>query len=564
MANGLFGGGTGILGDPYLIEDAADLDAVRNNLSAHYLQVADIDCSSWGDFTTLYGIQGIFEEDAFGGSYNGQQYRVSNINIVPLLGDTWTVALFGATRDGCLIKNVTLENVNINIESTQYGGLWGLLVGRSWNESQDLLIENCHVDGNISCEDQTSIVSLFGGLMGSCGIDGPFTTTIRGCTSKVYIDIRTDDSRRLGGLIGDIGGGYAGGKVIIEDCYAELEIAEYEWPTYSEWSSGPRSIGGLVGMAMGGFHIRRCKANAKIFGGGSMGLLVGLIYSLDFDDKDIGTTAQFIEKCHAFGTINGYPHINTFQTLPHYYFSRWAGGLVGSIWAYRNEEPLELRESIRITDCYARGSIYLHNLEVWDDPFGSAWPPETGTFVGYYDSWYNYLTVTNCYSDVSITIDELHTSRDATSSFVAVEEYIYFNEYPEYIDKVKFEINNCYYNSELIQYPVLIDTGTPLTTAQMKYKFSYNNWDFQTIWGIKLINDGYPYFQWQILNTHNDGYPYLLWELGEAPPPLPDGWSLPNQIPQITTPTGTKQTSAILAKVDGVWELITKVYNNIS
>ena len=46
-ANGTFGGGTGISGDPYKIEDAADLDAVRNNLSAYYELANDIDLTAY-------------------------------------------------------------------------------------------------------------------------------------------------------------------------------------------------------------------------------------------------------------------------------------------------------------------------------------------------------------------------------------------------------------------------------------------------------------------------------------------------------------------------------------
>lgn len=43
MANGNFAGGDGTPENPYLIEDAFDLDAVRNNLRAHYQLINDID-----------------------------------------------------------------------------------------------------------------------------------------------------------------------------------------------------------------------------------------------------------------------------------------------------------------------------------------------------------------------------------------------------------------------------------------------------------------------------------------------------------------------------------------
>ena len=37
MANGNFAGGKGTKSNPYLIEDADDLNAIRNNLVAHYM-----------------------------------------------------------------------------------------------------------------------------------------------------------------------------------------------------------------------------------------------------------------------------------------------------------------------------------------------------------------------------------------------------------------------------------------------------------------------------------------------------------------------------------------------
>ena len=42
------------------------------------------------------------------------------------------------------------------------------------------------------------------------------------------------------------------------------------------------------------------------------------------------------------------------------------------------------------------------------------------------------------------------------------------------------------------------------TTAQMKTQSTYSGWDFSTIWAIdgsSVINDGYPYLQWQVTDT---------------------------------------------------------------
>ena len=58
-ANGFFGGGDGFsAGTPFLIEDAADLNAVHNNLSAYYRLANDIDLTDYlatGDGFTAWG-----------------------------------------------------------------------------------------------------------------------------------------------------------------------------------------------------------------------------------------------------------------------------------------------------------------------------------------------------------------------------------------------------------------------------------------------------------------------------------------------------------------------------
>lgn len=58
-------------------------------------------------------------------------------------------------------------------------------------------------------------------------------------------------------------------------------------------------------------------------------------------------------------------------------------------------------------------------------------------------------------------------------------------------------IINSYYKSES---PFSDDAthGTPLTATMLKLNNTFNDWDFDTVWGIDSeINDGYPYLQWQ-------------------------------------------------------------------
>ena len=76
--NGAFGGGNGTsTATPYIIQDAADLNAVRNNQSAHYKLDRDIDLTAYlatGAGFSAWGDEGwlpIGTNNAFNGSFNG-------------------------------------------------------------------------------------------------------------------------------------------------------------------------------------------------------------------------------------------------------------------------------------------------------------------------------------------------------------------------------------------------------------------------------------------------------------------------------------------------------------
>jgi len=76
-----FAGGTGDPGDPYQVAMAEHLNNVRNYLSSHFIQTADIDLdvspynegNGWEPIGT--------SANQFSGSYNGQQYKISNLFI---------------------------------------------------------------------------------------------------------------------------------------------------------------------------------------------------------------------------------------------------------------------------------------------------------------------------------------------------------------------------------------------------------------------------------------------------------------------------------------------------
>ena len=88
----VFAGGTGTFEDPYLIQTADQLNAVRKGLNNHYKLIADIDLSDWGNWIPIgsdasYGClrNGWNKEKGTGqfmGTFDGNGHIVSGMQIV--------------------------------------------------------------------------------------------------------------------------------------------------------------------------------------------------------------------------------------------------------------------------------------------------------------------------------------------------------------------------------------------------------------------------------------------------------------------------------------------------
>ena len=93
--------GSGTEADPYLVETAADLNGVRDYLSAHFKQMADIDLSGYENWEPI-GI----DDTPFGGIYDGNSKKVSNLVITQVTPHAPT-GLFGYTSNA-VISNLTV------------------------------------------------------------------------------------------------------------------------------------------------------------------------------------------------------------------------------------------------------------------------------------------------------------------------------------------------------------------------------------------------------------------------------------------------------------------------
>jgi len=265
-----FAGGTGTELDPYLVSTPAQLNAVRNDLAAHYEQISDIDMlyiTNWipiGEYNFFPGLIN-FGLPPFTGSYNGNGYKISNLKST-VQGDKYTYAgLFGYTM-GCTITNVRLINANINASSfvsdarLYTGGIIGFAlnstismccftgniqtssymgsIGGIAGQSESSILNTCFNSGEIT---SNATILEVGGILGYTSTTYTSTATnIINCYNNGSIGGISDFSLNVGGIIGNTKGS-------ITNCYniGVIAATDCNYFNYGE-IAGSNSLGGIV------------------------------------------------------------------------------------------------------------------------------------------------------------------------------------------------------------------------------------------------------------------------------------------------------------------------------
>lgn len=165
-----FAGGSGTLEDPYLIQTAEQLNAVRKGPKHHYKLIADIDLSGWGNWvpiggTDSYGFMGGGWNKAdkgahsFMGSFDGNGHVISGMQIVineetPFLTEDGNMRAYGlfanlATNPAeYKIKNLGVVNFNIDVNYTRVKKelyLYAAAICGGMNNGTDII--NCYSNG---------------------------------------------------------------------------------------------------------------------------------------------------------------------------------------------------------------------------------------------------------------------------------------------------------------------------------------------------------------------------------------------------------------------------------
>ncbi len=349
---------------PIYVYTAEDLHNVRNNLSAQYIQMADIDLSGspWSDGAGWIPIGD--DIAAFTGTYDGNGFAIANLTIhqpgVSQMG------LFGITVSSAdvQLRNISLTNATVT-GSSYVGGLVGNALGP---------IENCTVSGNFIGDfyvgglvgrSQKPIKDSFafadvrgtakvGGLVGAheysvmthCDSEGQVQAEeyaggligyCQGSITRSYSSAEVSGLRYLGGLAGitdnnearvtrcGASGTVTSSFIADNESFAGGLIGWSGSPLYDSYAlgavTGAMSVGGLVGYQPSA-PVARCIAEGNVIGQNYVGGLIGRIYTSNIVDS------------RAYGAVNG---------------KQYVGGLVG--W----QNPVT--ETSTISYCSAFGSV---------------------------------------------------------------------------------------------------------------------------------------------------------------------------------------------------------------
>ena len=398
-----FDGGDGSIENPYQVSNANQLNAVRNDMEAHYIQTADIDLSglqwdpighrpSWDD----YGIE------SFQGTFDGNGYTISNMTITSISSENESIGFFGV-NDGTLM-NITLVglsiDVNVHIEccSATIGGIAGTSNGT---------ISNCTVDGSIHSE---------------CNIHIRNEEDYQGWNPYQYV----------GGIVGE-------GECSNCTNYANISASgQYEIEYMSTGESCEVYCGGIVGHpgSVNG-EIKYCinygdvsaSADGFALAGGISGNDGSMHYCINYGDVSSNSTSFEVLTYHQQSCAGGIVGVTSADLSSHCInlgnvsankackeSGCTAGGIVGYLGYYGSGD---------ISDCYNLGQRVHADITDLEDPKDSTLVEST-TYVGaIHGDWYYWdgeSRANGCYSLNSTTLSNTKVDRVYGYSGVSLNE----------------------------------------------------------------------------------------------------------------------------------------------
>ena len=234
----IFDGGSGTKADPYRIATADQLRAFaaavneEEHFAGEYIVLtADIDLA--GRKWVPAGNAGAH---CFSGIFDGQNHKILGLRIgtEETPADYVAAGLF-AYADGAIIRNVAIENAQINIKRTDSVRIYAGIVAGVMDKSETgagALITNCAVSGTVSASSKDW--STVGGIVGQS-----YDSVILNCSAHVDLTtVSVSGSALAGGIVG------LDGFSILANSYAMGSI-------YADAGVNAATIGGIAGMQAG-------------------------------------------------------------------------------------------------------------------------------------------------------------------------------------------------------------------------------------------------------------------------------------------------------------------------
>ena len=372
----LYGGGSGSLSNPYLIENYAQLKNMLYCPDAYFRLVNDLD---------LEGIshEPIFNDKVyFSGSFNGGGHSIKNLSVKT---QNNFPSLFGFIGNGSVsdfsLVNVNIEAFNFDTVTAKQNYYVGSVAGVSYGFIHDITVSGA-ITANGMYYDGVAI----GGIVGMAG------GTIANCSADIQMEISdVQRNNNTGITLPYVFGGFAGvcDSALIRECNSLGAIK------ITQSSPNEIMIGGLIGYYFTSgeveMSVKDCTADIEIYGdsyydaGGFIGRLdvangttLQILNCIVYGDITAGHVGGFIgrgsgygllniEKCHTENVIN--------------ILSQGAG------FIYRFSCNSSTNSSIQ--DCYFAGDI-IGNLD-----FG------VGSGFGHYITGINIL---RCLADCNILL----------------------------------------------------------------------------------------------------------------------------------------------------------------
>lgn len=323
-----------------VIKTAQDLQNINNDMSGKYILMGDIDLSGISNWTPL----GITELNnyqrptAFTGELNGNGFVIKNMT-VNLTSTNDNSGLF-AKLQGAVIKNLGMENVNINSSSYNTGAIAGAA-------EDGTVISNSYVKGNIAG------TSAVGGLVGTLITESRIETS--------YADVNVSLNSGYSGYTGSVGGlvGTSNNSTI-ENSYAKGTLTSLSNSTVT-------GVGGIVGSASRYSTISNCFAQTVIDSpsnyntqkGGIVGYVGDVIAYLNnnyFDSTTAGLSAVYGYAMNGVSANENYALSDLSQmTKP----DSWSD----DIWDFSGSTPI-LKQNTSGATAVNSGTIKINNVSI--------------------------------------------------------------------------------------------------------------------------------------------------------------------------------------------------------